>query len=187
MHGGFASGQIAGTVSFRANSVFKNVTFLPLHYTRLVFPFPVIPCDDQTSDFCHTITLGRYDKMPSANIQHTHLVVGEIHYLGVKFVAPAIGHGRIPPPSLSFPPERIEELWLVGLKGLSPSGSLSAAPVTPVAEGPTAPLAGVQLGPNPAVRDGATPHFSPPSLPVPLARGTRRGNSCQVRRRCRPG
>lgn len=45
----------------------------------------------------------------------------------------------------------------------------------------------LQLGPKPAVRDGATPHLSPPSLPVPLARGSRRGNGCQVRRRCRPG
>lgn len=70
---------------------------------------------------------------------------------------------------------------------MSTSRSPPAAPATTAANGPASPPARAPPGPNPAVWDGATPHLSPPSLPVPLTRGTPGGDRCQVRRRCRPG
>ena len=121
--------------------------------------------------------------------------------LGGKCAAPGLGQVGVLPLSLSFPDSVTRGFGGAGLEGLPCLGVSSTragvqAPTrrlaTSAAAGSAPPPARVQLGPNPAGRDPATPDLTPPSLPVPLAGGTQRGDGYQVRRRrrrqdCRPG
>lgn len=104
--------------------------------------------------------------------------------LGGKNVAPGIGQAGAPPLSLSFPDSVTRGLSGAGLEGLpcqevsSPTGH----PQHTCGRGLRAASREGAAGPTPSARTGAPP-FSPPSLPVPLAAGTHRGDPCQVRRR----
>lgn len=124
------------------------------------------------------------DKIQSANTPYKHKVVGEIVCLGGRYIAPGIGHVGVLPLSLSFSLQYTEGLSLGRALYLGVSSNRprhSCGPGTRVA--PNEGAAGTQ----PRRPTGTTPHLSPPSLPVPLTRGTRQGNGCQVRHRCRPG
>lgn len=134
----------------------------------------------------HTMTLGRWGQDAVSEYAIQTPSGGRKRVWGENCVDPA---RRTPSPGPQFPQQCAAGLWWGLVSPVSTSVPFTA-PATVAANGPASPPGRTRRGPNPAApaaRDGATPHRSPPSLPVPLARGTPRGDGTRVRRRCRPG